>query len=129
MTAVRERMIEALTSAPSFYSYGEAGKIADAVSPAVTEEERRTLTRAREERDAAVDEYEEIRDAVIDHLNPPDSDAAEVGILVEAIERAARVLVTITCSCAPTAGPPEWEWEPCDRCAALGRARDVRLDR
>jgi hypothetical protein len=77
----------------------------------------------------ATDEYEYIRDAVIEHLNPRDGDDGEAFLMVEAIKYAAETLVAIPCSCPPDAGEPEWESSPCARCQALGRARDVRVDR
>ena len=77
----------------------------------------------------ATDEYEHIRDAVIEHLNPRDGDDGEAFLMVEAIKYAAETLVAIPCSCPSDAGEPEWESLPCARCQALGRARNVRVDR
>lgn len=35
----------------------------------------------------------------------------------------------LPCTCAPDAGPPDWDVQPCGRCAALGRARDKAVER
>lgn len=89
----------------------------------------RERERARVERDEAREEYELVRDAVIDQFNPADSDDGEPGIMVRSVEYAARYIASLSCTCPPDAGPPEWESPPCGRCQALGRARDVRVDR
>lgn len=77
------------------------------------------------------DDYETYRmlaDAVFDKLNPHDQDIAEVAIAIAAVEYAAAYIEAQPCTCAPNAGPPDFDVDPCDRCSALGRARDVRLD-
>lgn len=75
------------------------------------------------------EDYEAIRDAVIDALNPRDGDDGEVFIMVEAIKGAAAFIESVPCTCPPDAGDPEWESDPCARCQALGRARDQVIDR
>lgn len=104
----------------------------DLVAQAIADAEARGgrfLQQARTERDEARQEYDLLRDAVIEQLNPADDDIGEPAIMVGAIEFAARTLAVVQCSCPPDAGPPEWESFPCGRCQALGRARDVRVDR
>jgi hypothetical protein len=88
----------------------------------------RAVAAAREARDDARGDYELLRDAVIEQLNPRDDDIGETVLMVESIEAAARFIAAQPCACPPAAGPPEWE-TPCARCQALGRARDERIDR
>lgn len=72
-------------------------------------------------------EYELLRDAVIEHLNPPDDDAAEVSILIDAIEQAASYIESQPCTCTPE--QIDEYGEACARCTALGRVGDERAER
>lgn len=98
------------------------------VAEAITEARQQGARVSREERDDWQRDYEYLRDTVIERLNPRDDDIGEPALMVEVIETAARYIEAQPCSCPPDAGPPEWE-TPCDRCQALGRARDERIDR
>ncbi|KPM55770.1 hypothetical protein ACG83_10885 [Frankia sp. R43] len=73
-------------------------------------------------------EYRMVADLVIDRLNPPDSDFAEVSIVSEAIERLASYVEKLPCTCLADAAPPELG-DPCERCRVLGRRLDKREER
>jgi hypothetical protein len=60
--------------------------------------------------------YRLLADAVIEQLNPPDGDEAEVGICITAIEGIAAYVASLPCTCKP--GPEDG---PCGRCNALGQ--------
>jgi len=74
------------------------------------------------------DDYRLLADAVFEHLNPHDQDIAEVAIAINAVKYAAEFIESIPCTCPANAGAPDWEVDPCRRCIAIGRARDVRID-
>ena len=74
-------------------------------------------------------EYRMVADLVIRESNPPDQDMAEVAIVMEAIERLTAFVRAQSCTCPPTAGPPDFNDEPCQRCLALGRVRGELADR
>jgi hypothetical protein len=65
-------------------------------------------------------EYRILADAVIEHLNPPDDDEAEVAICCTAIEEVAAFVASLPCACVPGGEPAEC----CERCRVLGRWRD-----
>jgi len=68
--------------------------------------------------------YEIVRDAVFRAFNPPDGDAAEEAIVVDAIERAARFIEIVRpCTCQSP------EHAPYNRCLVLGRVCDERRPR
>ncbi|ONH58369.1 hypothetical protein CcI49_23220 [Frankia sp. CcI49] len=73
-------------------------------------------------------EYRMIADTVIERLNPPDSDVAEVAIVLESIAHLADYVEKLPCTCPPDAAPPELG-DPCDRCRVLGRRLDKREER
>lgn len=72
-------------------------------------------------------DYWTLRDLIIDRLNPPDSDFAEIHIMCTAIEDAAELIESIPCACTPAARLGEDD--PCPRCQALGRIADERVER
>lgn len=75
------------------------------------------------------EDYRMVADKIIELFNPPEDDAAEIHIVIEALKRAQKCLINeVECWCADKAGNPENE-DPCDRCAALGRFDDVVLER
>ena len=61
-------------------------------------------------------DYRLLADAVIEHLNPPDGDEAEVGICITAIEQIADFVQSLICSCSRMDDD-----EPCPRCSVLGQ--------
>jgi hypothetical protein len=71
-------------------------------------------------------EYRMLADTVGAAFNPPDGDEAEVAILITAVERAQAYIVSQPCACTPAMVE---NWEPCARCAALGRLNDEALQR
>ena len=71
-------------------------------------------------------DYRLLADKVIDELNPPDGDEAEVSICFNAIEDAAVYIQQQPCTCTPAMVE---DGSPCPRCAALGRIGDTRMDR
>ena len=75
--------------------------------------------------DAARD-YEALRDHVIKVLNPPDGDDGEVFIMMTAIDGAVRFIEQQMCHCTPARVE---DYNPCPRCAVLGRLGDVRINR
>jgi hypothetical protein len=60
-------------------------------------------------------DYRMLADTVIERLNPPDGDAAEVDICETAIANIANYVESLPCTCTPGHD------EPCGRCAALGQ--------
>lgn len=89
-----------------------------------------TVAAIRAERDEARQDYELLRDCVIDRLNPRDDDIGEPALMVEAIEFAARFIEEqAACACPTDAGEPSWGSPPCLRCQALGRVHNERIDR
>ena len=60
-------------------------------------------------------DYRMLADMVIERLNPPDGDAAEVDICESAIAKIANYVDSLPCTCTPG------DDEPCGRCAALGQ--------
>lgn len=74
------------------------------------------------------DTYRLLVEEVFEHLNPSDEDIAEVAIAINAVKFAAEFIESIPCTCPPNAGSPDWEVDPCRRCQAIGRARDVRIE-
>ena len=72
-------------------------------------------------------DYWTLRDLIIDRLNPPDSDYAEIHIMCEAVRRAAELIEAIPCACTEAAA--SGEDDPCPRCQVLGRTADVREER
>ena len=71
-------------------------------------------------------DYRLLADTVIERLNPPDRDEAEVAICVSAVERIAGYVASLPCRCGLVS---EDASEPCPRCAALGQWRARRVDR
>lgn len=67
-------------------------------------------------------DYRLVVDRVIELLNPPDDDAAEVSICITAVEGIAGYVASLPCVCLP--GAAEYEVDACDRCRALGRVAD-----
>lgn len=76
-------------------------------------------------------DYWTLRDQVIDKLNPPDEDVAEIDIMCRAVDRAAAYIEAIPCTCPPGAASRELPMgdDPCGRCTVLGRCVDVREER
>lgn len=72
------------------------------------------------------DDYETIRDRVIELLNPPDGDDGEAFILENAIAAAARFVEEQPCRCTPAMID---DYDPCRRCSVLGRLGNARVDR
>jgi hypothetical protein len=72
------------------------------------------------------DDYEHLRDFIIDELNPRDGDDGEVAILEEAITVAVRFIERQPCGCTPERIENE---DACHRCTVLGRLGDVRQER
>jgi hypothetical protein len=72
-------------------------------------------------------DYWTLRDLIIDKLNPPDSDFAEIHIMCTAIEDATALIEAIPCVCTEAAA--SGEDDPCPRCQVLGRTADVREER
>lgn len=68
--------------------------------------------------------YGLLRDTIIDRLNPRDDDVAEVAILTRAVGDAAAFIEKQKCFCKTW----DADHDPCDRCRALGRLADVRVD-
>jgi len=64
------------------------------------------------------EEYEIVRDAVIEAFNPPDDDAAEPSIMAEAVERARAYIEQQPCLCTPELIADQ---QPCGRCWVLGQ--------
>lgn len=74
------------------------------------------------------EDYVVLRDHLVDLLNPPDDDAAEVSILIKAVVRAVRWIEQQPCVCP--GGNAELDYdEACERCAALGRSRNDLVPR
>ena len=71
-------------------------------------------------------DYEYLRDAVIDLLNPRDDDAAEVSILEDAITGAVRFIEQQPCTCTPAQIE---DHDACARCSVLGRLGDEQVSR
>jgi hypothetical protein len=69
--------------------------------------------------------YIELRNAIIERLNPRDDDVAEPAIMLSAIFDAADALEASGCRCPVDVE----EVGPCDRCQALGRVNDVVVSR
>jgi hypothetical protein len=61
-------------------------------------------------------DYRLLADAVIEHLNPPDDDVAEVSLCITAVKRAAAYVASLPCTCEPG-----YDHEPCARCNAIGQ--------
>lgn len=55
-------------------------------------------------------------------FHPGDDDIAAEAILTEAVLRAARYIAAQPCTCKD-------DYDACDRCRALGRYRDERMER
>lgn len=72
------------------------------------------------------DDYETLRDLIIEKLNPPDDDIGEVAVLGSAIEAAVTFIERQPCTCTPEMVE---DWDPCRRCDVLGRLGDVRQER
>jgi hypothetical protein len=73
------------------------------------------------------EDYELLRDVIIDHLNPRDDDVAEVAIMISAVERVASYVAGLPCYCTPEAA--DFDDDPCGRCEALGRVSNVAAPR
>jgi hypothetical protein len=69
-------------------------------------------------------DYRMLADAVIEHLNPPDGDEAEVAICISAIQDIAGFAASLICSCARIE-----DGGRCPRCAVLGQHQGKRVDR
>ena len=61
-------------------------------------------------------DYRLLADAVLEHLNPPGDDVAEVAICVSAVERIAGYVRSLPCTCGPG-----YDYPPCGRCAVVGQ--------
>lgn len=79
------------------------------------------------ERSEEREDYELLRDTIIEAFNPPDDDVAEVALMTDTLDRVWAYVVAQPCTCPP--GAAAFEVEPCDRCAVLGRAADVVVER
>lgn len=77
---------------------------------------------------AELDLWEKTQRRVLNATNPPkDHPVDDAAATVQAIERLIALAEAMPCNCPPA--PPEGEsdeGEPCQRCQALGRTRDVR---
>ncbi|MCW2898851.1 MAG: hypothetical protein JWO67_1116 [Streptosporangiaceae bacterium] len=71
-------------------------------------------------------DYRLLADKVIEVLNPSDLDESEVSNLSDAIEGAATFIAEQPCTCTPETIE---DWDPCPRCAVLGRLGDVVVQR
>ncbi len=69
-------------------------------------------------------DYRLLADTIIDQLNPPDGDDAEVAICMRAVGQAAEFIRGLPCTCPRRAGA-----EPCGRCAVLGQYQGERVER
>lgn len=85
-----------------------------------------TETRPADVTEDFANDYELLRDRVIDLLNPRDGDDGEAYILDEAITGAVRFIEQQPCTCTPAQIE---DYDACRRCAVLGRLGDVRQDR
>jgi hypothetical protein len=72
------------------------------------------------------EDYEPLRDAIVAALNPRDDDAAEVAILIRAVEDARDFIAGRPCLCTPD---DIKDYRPCDRCQTIGRLGDRPMDR
>lgn len=70
--------------------------------------------------------YRILADKVVEELNPPDGEEAELSICFNAIEDAATFIANQPCTC--TVGMVQ-DHDPCPRCAVLGRLGDVAVQR
>jgi hypothetical protein len=61
-------------------------------------------------------EYRMLADAVIEHLNAPDGDEAEVSLCITAVQRVAAYVASLPCTCEPG-----YAHQPCGRCDAIGQ--------
>jgi hypothetical protein len=74
-------------------------------------------------------DYRELADKIIKCFNPPDDDAAEIAIMLKAVEAAAKFIRDETdCECQLDYDPEDMA-EACNRCEVLGRRRDVQVER
>lgn len=76
--------------------------------------------------EAAVSDYELLRDAVVDAFNPPDDDSDEVTVCTEAVRQARDALELRGCRCVQQRDDPR---DACARCRALGRVNDKPIQR
>lgn len=74
-------------------------------------------------------DYRLLADAVIEYLNPPDGEEAEVAICIEAVRSVAEFAGSLICSCARIDADPTLVDERCPRCAVLGQHHGRRIDR
>jgi hypothetical protein len=72
-------------------------------------------------------DYELLRDTIIQAFNPPDEDVAEPSLMTDTLDLVWAYVVAQPCTCQP--GAADFEVEPCDRCAVLGRAADAVVER
>lgn len=72
------------------------------------------------------DDYETLRDLVIDLLNPSDGDDGEVFILSNAITYAVTFIEQQPCTCTPAQVE---DYDPCRRCSVLGRLGNAQVPR
>jgi hypothetical protein len=66
-------------------------------------------------------EYRLLADSVGDELNVADAEEAEVSLLITAVEHAKAYIESQPCTCTPE---DIADYDPCPRCAAIGRLGD-----
>lgn len=74
--------------------------------------------------------YRMLADHVISLTNPPDEDAAEVWICMQAVSRLVDYVKDERCCCpVPEMDEDHGAWEACKRCFVLGRFNDREVSR
>jgi hypothetical protein len=73
--------------------------------------------------------YRMLGDQVIQSFNPPDDDAAEVSILIDAVVLAFNFIKDQPCTCKWNEEPYQDVCDTCKRCVALGREFDIQVER
>ena len=71
-------------------------------------------------------DYRLLADTVIEQLNPPDGDEAEVSLCISTIEQIAAYVRSLPCTCLPRTSDAT---EPCGRCFALGQWHGKVMER
>ena len=69
-------------------------------------------------------EYRLLADEILEALNPPGDDVAEVAVLISAVKHAAAVIGRLPCECGY--GP---DGATCGRCSALGQHNGITVAR
>lgn len=72
------------------------------------------------------EDYEVLRDHIIEQLNPHDDDTSELTIMCDAVTGAVAYIESQPCTC--TRGASENHNDPCNRCAVLGRRENKRIE-